>query len=672
MNLLRLFPALLGLLFLMPLTGCPTEPGGGDDDDSADDDDATADDDDVTADDDDATADDDDATADDDDATADDDDASADDDDDDATADDDDATADDDDSADDDDATADDDDSADDDDATADDDDATADDDDATADDDDATADDDDATADDDDATADDDDATADDDDATADDDDATADDDDATADDDDATADDDDATADDDDATTSDPFASGDLVITEFLKNPGNDDELHEWVEVYNPTGSDIDLDGWTIQDHGTDSHTISGSVIAPTGGYVVLGETTDAGLNGGVAVAYAYGNTGLTLGNGTDEIELLSPLGTVIDLVIYNDVDFPDSVGVAAQLHPATLNATDNNLGVNWCDSGAAPWAPDSDRGTPGADNTDCDCADGDLDGICDVLDLCFGDNATGDADGDGVCDDSDQCENFDDSIDGDSDGLPDDCDSCPTNAANTCAFFCINPYADTVLQVDVEALTVSVPLTMTLDGGAVSGMNAAVFHPFTGVIYAIVDDGVDRHLATLGDPSTFDFASIAPLSQKISSLAFDELGILYGVSGDGSAPSEVLYEVDLATAALTLITALGNGNDGEVIAFNPLDGLLYHWSGRASGIYETIDPATGLVGTLLTSTVLDEEISAAAFDPSVDEFLTVDIDDELVHYAADGTQTALGPLPATDLAGGDVQCRSILFIP
>ena len=60
--MVQLLRALLALLLVSFLAGCPALLGGGDDDDSATDDDDAADDDDATADDDDATADDDDAT----------------------------------------------------------------------------------------------------------------------------------------------------------------------------------------------------------------------------------------------------------------------------------------------------------------------------------------------------------------------------------------------------------------------------------------------------------------------------------------------------------------------------------------------------------------------------------------------------------------------------------
>ncbi|MCB9682415.1 MAG: hypothetical protein H6733_13190 [Alphaproteobacteria bacterium] len=59
-----------------------------------------------------------------------------------------------------------------------------------------------------------------------------------------------------------------------------------------------------------------------------------------------------------------------------------------------------------------------------------------DTDGDGICDSLDLCLGDNATGDSDGDGTCDDSDACFGDNTTGDTDMDGICDDVDACPND--------------------------------------------------------------------------------------------------------------------------------------------------------------------------------------------------------------------------------------------
>ena len=43
-----------------------------------------------------------------------------------------------------------------------------------------------------------------------------------------------------------------GDIIITEFLANPvSGSDDGKEWFEVFNTTGTDIDLTGWTIRDN-------------------------------------------------------------------------------------------------------------------------------------------------------------------------------------------------------------------------------------------------------------------------------------------------------------------------------------------------------------------------------------------------------------------------------------
>jgi hypothetical protein len=57
-----------------------------------------------------------------------------------------------------------------------------------------------------------------------------------------------------------------------------------------------------------------------------------------------------------------------------------------------------------------------------------------DTDLDGICDDVDLCAGDDTTGDDDGDGFCGDLDLCEGDDLIGDTDADGICNDVDTCP----------------------------------------------------------------------------------------------------------------------------------------------------------------------------------------------------------------------------------------------
>ncbi len=50
-------------------------------------------------------------------------------------------------------------------------------------------------------------------------------------------------------------------IVINEFVANPSSGDD---WVELYNPTGSDISLDGWTLNDSSSEIESLSGVINA------------------------------------------------------------------------------------------------------------------------------------------------------------------------------------------------------------------------------------------------------------------------------------------------------------------------------------------------------------------------------------------------------------------------
>jgi len=161
-----------------------------------------------------------------------------------------------------------------------------------------------------------------------------------------------------------------GDIVITEIMQNPSavNDSE-GEWFELYNATGMELDINGWTISDEGSDEHVIDngGPLMVPAMGYIVLGVNGDIGANGGVEVDYVY--AGFFLANGDDEIILTTPEEVVIDRVAYDGGgSFPDPNGASMALSESEL-AGDNALGENWFESAVAYGA--GDFGTPGAAN-------------------------------------------------------------------------------------------------------------------------------------------------------------------------------------------------------------------------------------------------------------------------------------------------------------
>jgi hypothetical protein len=189
---------------------------------------------------------------------------------------------------------------------------------------------------------------------------------------------------------------AAGDVVITEIMQNPSAvGDSAGEWFELYNATGSPIDINGWTILDEGIDTHVIAngGPLEIPAGGFLVLGVNADTSTNGGVVVDYAYGS-GWYLSNGDDEIVLLDESSTEIDRVAYDGgTAFPDPNGAAMALADPALDNTD---GGNWCVA-TTPYG-DGDAGTPGAEN-DCGTTPPPAPEVS-IYDIQYTDSASGDS--------------------------------------------------------------------------------------------------------------------------------------------------------------------------------------------------------------------------------------------------------------------------------
>jgi len=181
----------------------------------------------------------------------------------------------------------------------------------------------------------------------------------------------------------------AGAVIVTEIMKNPDAvSDQAGEWFEVYNTSGSDLNLVGLEVTDLGTNSFTVDGDLWIAPGEHLVLGRHEDPAINGGVTLDYLY--TNFQLGNTGDDEVILTHGGVELDRVVYDDVDWPDSAGVAISLDPGAYHVTANDDPENWCDAAAA--YGDGDLGSPGALNPTC-CGDADGDGFVDAT--CGGDD-------------------------------------------------------------------------------------------------------------------------------------------------------------------------------------------------------------------------------------------------------------------------------------
>jgi hypothetical protein len=195
------------------------------------------------------------------------------------------------------------------------------------------------------------------------------------------------------------------------------------------------------------------------------------------------------------------------------------------------------------------------------------------------------------------------------------------------------NTLAFLSI---VDPLTGDELSFVSIVVPNETYASG------NGLATNPLTGDLYAAVkfsgQSGPGRNLILI-NPNTGAATSIGNMEQPIASLAFSSSGTLYGVTGDclngcgGVAIGETLFIINTSTAALTQVQTLGNGTDGEAIAFNPTDGMMYHMSGKGAGlIFEKINLGNGAVTSISLSgaSVANREAIGFTYDAAQAHFV------------------------------------------
>jgi len=167
-----------------------------------------------------------------------------------------------------------------------------------------------------------------------------------------------------------------GDLVFSEMMINPQSvDDEVGEWVELFNTASYAIDIAGYFFRDDDVDTYTLTGPLLVPPGGYVVLCASTDPAQNGGVSCDGGFvrdsQGAGLALANGPDEVVLTRPDAVEIDWLHYDDSWFLPAVAIGVD--PAYLDSGANDDPTHWCSQVTVTLAS-GEPGTPGAANDPC----------------------------------------------------------------------------------------------------------------------------------------------------------------------------------------------------------------------------------------------------------------------------------------------------------
>lgn len=167
----------------------------------------------------------------------------------------------------------------------------------------------------------------------------------------------------------------TGDIVITEFMKDPSAVTDSHgEWIEIRNNLKWRGDIEGMILSDASGASYVFSagpGGINLKPFRHYVLGIDEDPLTNGGVQVDFRY--SGFTLKNSSDEIYLHDSAGVLLDAVEYDDgVLWPDTGGMSISLDPAVTDPLVADHSRYWCHSSSTFGG--GDTGTPGAANDVC----------------------------------------------------------------------------------------------------------------------------------------------------------------------------------------------------------------------------------------------------------------------------------------------------------
>ena len=206
----------------------------------------------------------------------------------------------------------------------------------------------------------------------------------------------------------------------------------------------------------------------------------------------------------------------------------------------------------------------------------------------------------------------------------------------------------------------------------VAISVSGDSIANSTGLAISPVSNEMYAAValnsQNRPERNIIKL-DRETGLATNIGNSGQPIANLAFDDSGVLYAIIGDcksgcgaGINP-ESLFTVDLNDGSLTFVQALGNGDDGEAIAFNPTDGMMYHMSGIGAGlIFEKINLSTGVVTPIPLSgdSVADLEAIGFTYDSAQGLFVGSLIDcncggsaRQFISLTSEGLVTHVNPL-------------------
>ncbi len=234
--------------------------------------------------------------------------------------------------------------------------------------------------------------------------------------------------------------------------------------------------------------------------------------------------------------------------------------------------------------------------------------------------------------------------------------------------TPGAYTCTgLYGASPFQNMLVRIDPVTGTAVDIYRFTLAGETVRGVNGIAKDPTTGTAYAVVKPATGGRLLCTVALETGALTLVGDLEDRFAAIAFRADGQLFGLTGDGADVPHTLYTIDKATAAKTVAATLGNGGDGEMFAYNPVDEHFYHWSGNGTVVFEKFPATAPHTITNIPVTGTPGEMFGAvwrATGTAGGEFVGSNISSQLVTVTTDGVHTVVADSELPDDLRGLVE--------
>jgi hypothetical protein len=164
---------------------------------------------------------------------------------------------------------------------------------------------------------------------------------------------------------SVNDVYTSGTVVINEINYNSAGTIDSDDWIELYNPQDTNVDLSGWVVKDgNETNVYIIPDDTVLGPDEYLVICSDAIKFFEIFPKVENYIGDTGFGLNNDSDKVRIFSSSGALVDSLTYDNME-PWPIEADGRGHTLSLRNPeyDNALPVSWAKS---KW-----YGTPGRRN-------------------------------------------------------------------------------------------------------------------------------------------------------------------------------------------------------------------------------------------------------------------------------------------------------------